>query len=48
VIDFYEDLAIGQTVVLGAHTFSAAEIKSYAARYDPQPFHLDEALAARS
>lgn len=48
MIDFYEDLAIGQTVVLGAHTFSAEEIKSYAVRYDPQPFHTDEALAARS
>jgi acyl dehydratase len=48
VIDFYEDLAVGQKTVLGSHTFSREEIKSYAQRFDPQPFHLDEAAAART
>jgi acyl dehydratase len=48
VIDFYEEMAIGQKTVLGSHTFSLAEIKSYASRYDPQPFHVDEAAAART
>jgi acyl dehydratase len=48
VIDFYEDMAVGQKTVLGAHTFTLEEILSYARRYDPQPFHLDEAAAART
>jgi acyl dehydratase len=48
MIDFYEDIAVGQRTVLGSHTFSLAEIKSYAQRYDPQPFHVDEAAAAHT
>jgi len=43
-----EDIRVGEKVALGVHTFTAEEIKSFAARYDPQPFHLDEAAAARS
>lgn len=43
--DFFE---LGVTHTLGSHTFSAEEIKAFAAKYDPQPFHLDEAAAARS
>jgi len=39
---------IGVTTTLGSHTFSADEIKSFASRYDPQPFHLDEEAAERS
>lgn len=31
---------------LGSHHFSAASIKRFAAAYDPQTFHLDEAAAA--
>ena len=34
--------------MVGSHTFTAAEIKAFAAKYDPQPFNLDEAAAARS
>jgi acyl dehydratase len=45
---YLEDIRIGDTTELGRHTFTAAEIKSFAQRYDPQPFHLDEAAAARS
>jgi acyl dehydratase len=48
VIDFYEDMAVGQKTVLGTHTFTLEEILSYARRYDPQPFHLDEEAAART
>ena len=39
---------IGRTVTLGTHTFHADEIKAFAAKYDPQPFHLDEKEAQRS
>ena len=45
---FWEDIAVGERVELGRHTFTADEIKSFAHRFDPQPFHLDEAAAARS
>jgi acyl dehydratase len=48
VIDFYEDMAVGQKTVLGTHTFTLEEILGYAQRYDPQPFHLDEEAAART
>ena len=45
---YFEDIRIGDKSELGRHTFTAEEIKSFAERYDPQPFHLDEAAAARS
>jgi acyl dehydratase len=45
---FFEDIRIGETHEIGRHTFTADGIKRFAARYDPQPFHLDEAAAARS
>lgn len=41
-------LRIGETVTLGSHTFTAEEIKAFARKYDPQPFHLDEQAAERS
>lgn len=41
-------LAIGETIVLGSHTFGADEIKRFAAKFDPQPFHLDEEAAKTS
>jgi acyl dehydratase len=45
---FFEDIAPGERAELGAHTFTADDIKRFARKYDPQPFHLDEAAAARS
>ncbi len=45
---FFEDIAVGEKAVFGRHTFAAEEIKAFAAQFDPQPFHLDEAAAARS
>ena len=45
---YFEDIRVGETSDIGGHTFSAEDIKSFAARFDPQPFHLDEAAAARS
>ena len=41
-------LRIGETVMLGRHLVTAEEIKEFAARYDPQPFHLDEEAARNS
>jgi acyl dehydratase len=45
---FFEDIAIGDRHELGRYTFTAQDIKRFAARYDPQPFHLDEEAAAHS
>ena len=45
---FFEDIRVGETSDLGRHTFTVEDIKAFAARFDPQPFHLDEAAAARS
>jgi len=45
---YLEDIRIGDKDELGRHTFTAEEIKSFAQRFDPQPFHLDEDAAARS
>ena len=47
-MQFFEDIRIGQRSEIGRHTFTAEEIKRFAARYDPQPFHLDETAAERS
>lgn len=43
-----EFFRVGETVTLGTHVFSADEIKAFAAKYDPQVFHLDEVAAASS
>ena len=45
---YFEDLKVGDRAELGRHTFSTEAIKRFAAAYDPQPFHLDEAAAADS
>ena len=45
---FFEDLEVGQRRELGAFTFTAADIKRFAAQFDPQPFHLDEEEGGKS
>jgi acyl dehydratase len=47
-MNYFEDIQVGEKKALGRHTFTAEEIKSFAERFDPQPFHLDEAAAAQS
>jgi acyl dehydratase len=47
-VKFFEDVRVGETIAIGRHTFTAEDIKSFAARFEPQPFHLDEAAAAGS
>ncbi len=42
---YLDDLTVGQRFVSGTHTMDAAEIMRFAADYDPQPFHLDNAAA---
>lgn len=45
---YFEDIAVGEVHALGQHSFSAEEIKAFAARFDPQRFHIDEAAAAQT
>jgi len=45
---FFEDIQVGETTAIGRYIFTAENIKAFAARFDPQPFHLDEEAAARS
>jgi acyl dehydratase len=45
---YLDDFAAGQRFTTGTVVVTADEVKSFAARFDPQPFHLDEAAARRS
>ena len=45
---YLDDLRVGQRFVSGTHQVDAAQIKAFAAQFDPQPFHLDEAAADQS
>ena len=45
---YLEDLPLGQDLDCGAFALSRAEIVAFAQRFDPQPWHLDDALAAAS
>ncbi|WP_042877490.1 MaoC family dehydratase [Cupriavidus necator] len=44
-VQFIEDLAPGQKYRSGRLRVEADRIKSFAAEFDPQPFHLDDATA---
>lgn len=39
---FFEQIEIGDRRELGTYTFTADSIKAFAAKFDPQRFHLDE------
>jgi len=45
---FFEDIAVGDVYEYGRYTFTTDNIKAFAMRFDPQPFHIDEAAAAHS
>ena len=44
----YEDMEVGTSREVGRHTFTREEIVEFAQKFDPQPFHIDEAAAAES
>ena len=46
--DFFEDIGIGDELVLGEFTFTKEDIIRFAQSYDPQPFHLSEEAAAET
>jgi acyl dehydratase len=43
-----DDLRIGQRFTSETYAIDASKIKRFAAEFDPQPFHLDEAAAEGS
>jgi acyl dehydratase len=45
---YLDDIVVGQKFMTGSATLTAAEIKAFAAKFDPQPFHLDEEAARAS
>jgi acyl dehydratase len=45
---WFDDLRVGQRFESGAQTITEAQIKEFATRFDPQPFHLDDGLARGS
>ncbi len=47
-MSFFEDIRLGDRAIVGQHTFTAADIKSFALRFDPQRFHVDEVAAEQS
>ena len=44
----FEDFVPGAVTTYGRHEATREEIVSFAAQFDPQPMHLDEAAAAKS
>ncbi len=45
---YFDDIQLGDTFAVGRHTFTAEDIKTFARRFDPQLFHVDETAAERS
>ncbi len=45
---YYEDLAVGQTFRAGPLVMDRDRLVAFATEFDPQPQHLDEALAKAS
>src|SRR5579864_7370556 len=42
LMPFFEEIEIGHRRDIGTYTFTAESIKTFAAKFDPQRFHLDE------
>jgi acyl dehydratase len=45
---YLDDLRVGQKFETGTYLMEEARMKAFAAEFDPQPFHLDEAAAKES
>ena len=45
---YFEDVEVGSTATFGSYDVTPEEIKEFAEKYDPQPFHTDEAVASES
>lgn len=45
---YFDDHVIGDEHAAGSHTLTAKEIVEFATQWDPQPWHVDEAVAQGS
>ena len=45
---YLDDVKVGQTFTSESHVMDVWRIKEFAAEFDPQPFHIDEAAAEQS
>ncbi|MBW2231288.1 MAG: MaoC family dehydratase N-terminal domain-containing protein [Deltaproteobacteria bacterium] len=45
---YFEDYEVGELRHIGSYEVSRDEIVEFARRFDPQPFHIDEAAARES
>ena len=48
MLHYLEDFKVGQKYSTGTISVTSEEIKAFAAKFDPQPFHLDESAAKDS
>jgi acyl dehydratase len=45
---YLDDLRVGQRFTTGSYRMEEGRLKAFAAEFDPQPFHLDDAAAQNS
>lgn len=45
-MQYFEDIAVGSSQSFGNYEVTREEVIEFASKYDPQPFHLDDAAAA--
>ncbi len=45
---YYEDIEVGVVRRFGSKQVAREEVIDFASKYDPQPFHLDDAAAAQT
>lgn len=48
MIEWFDDLAVGMRFKSPARSVTREDIKRFAAEFDPQPYHLDEAAAEQT
>ena len=47
-MQYFEDIPVGQKHAFGSYAVTREEVLAFAAKYDPQPFHLDDEAAAKT
>lgn len=45
---YFEDYVVGESMTYGDYVVTEEEIREFAERYDPQPFHIDPDAARQS
>ena len=48
MIEWFDDLSLGMRFKSREHQITTEDIKRFAAEFDPQPYHLDEAAAEQT